>query len=918
MPLCRLLPTFLIATVMLVSAANAQVSQIARNPEFDEGTSWWYVHGSGRLKIVDDSNQSENGCKIRNRKQHWNGPAQPLLGQLETGKDYHFKVHVKTVGIPSARMNLEIMQDDDRGTSIVSIGSIVAVDDSFTLLQGGFKLESNGELSDLAIIVNSHVDDPGTFDFVVDSLEITENDWLSAANTRIEAIRKRDAELVLVDNNGIPLPAVQIEVQQINHEFPFGSALNDAVLVDPVYADFFSQHFEWGTLEWFAQWVPVEQVQGIEDYSIADAQLDYARDNGIRVRGHALAWSEPEFVPTWLDGQSDADLESELEDRIANAATHFSSKFESWDVCNEMLDGSFFMDRLGESIRPGMFQQARISDSSAKLFTNEYDIVRSQEKAIRYRELIQYLESNGAEIGGIGLQGHFPDSFVSPKAIEIGLNELSDLGHDILISEFDVSNVDDEERAKALETFYRYAFSRPEIKGITMWGFWADAHWRGPDAALVDSDWTINAAGQKYLDLIEEWTTETSDVADSNGEMSFRGFHGDYLITTTNPATGIKNYHLVDVPSDDNSAIPMPIPLVLDIIPDSLTIYGTPNDDVFEYDLNDKSKLMLNGEPVVFSLPADTSTVRFAGLGGNDTLKVIARTVNSDFRITDRQLTSLKENFKVRYTNIESADFVASTPGSTVTMIDSPGDDTFESYHEASTLITPSITLSAKNFRYVFARSISGGADSATLYDTPNIDRVHSDLNIVSIKWGARNRRAIGFASTEVISSQSNDLAGFSLPLGDKTINVGVTESIVTMGHVTHKFSGFARTNINGADGNNDTILLSDSPADETIRIAPDISRYYNSEVNYFIQGVPNFETVGLDAGGTDILKFIDTTGDDNLVVAGNSATITGTGYSHSLNHLEEIDASGVSGGTNTANISGATANVDLIGDWQQ
>ena len=68
-----------------------------------------------------------------------------------------------------------------------------------------------------------------------------------------------------------------------------------------------------------------------------------------------------------------------------------------------------------------------------------------------------------------------------------------------------------------------------------MWGFWEGSHWRGADAAIVDLDWTVNAAGQRYQALRAEWTTETNGVAGAVGEFAFRGFHGDYDIRVTLP-----------------------------------------------------------------------------------------------------------------------------------------------------------------------------------------------------------------------------------------------------------------------------------------------------------------------------------------------------------------------------------------------
>ncbi len=68
-----------------------------------------------------------------------------------------------------------------------------------------------------------------------------------------------------------------------------------------------------------------------------------------------------------------------------------------------------------------------------------------------------------------------------------------------------------------------------------MWGFWAGSHWLGSNAAIVNLNWTLNAAGQRYRSLLTEWTTVTNGTTDVAGAFNFRGFHGDYDITLTPP-----------------------------------------------------------------------------------------------------------------------------------------------------------------------------------------------------------------------------------------------------------------------------------------------------------------------------------------------------------------------------------------------
>ena len=67
---------------------------------------------------------------------------------------------------------------------------------------------------------------------------------------------------------------------------------------------------------------------------------------------------------------------------------------------------------------------------------------------------------------------------------------------------------------------------------MLLWGFWEWAHWLGKDAALVDKNWEMTAAGERVSELLlKKWRTETTVKTDAEGRFSFDGFYGDYEIT---------------------------------------------------------------------------------------------------------------------------------------------------------------------------------------------------------------------------------------------------------------------------------------------------------------------------------------------------------------------------------------------------
>jgi hypothetical protein len=164
---------------------------------------------------------------------------------------------------------------------------------------------------------------------------------------------------------------------------------------------------------------------------------------------------------------------------------------------------------------------------------NDYNVVAGGETDA-YIAQIQDLIASNAVVGGIGAQGHF-GSIINPSLTESRLDRLAMLNIPIWITEYDSLNADENVRADNLEILYRLAFSKPAVDGVLMWGFWAGSHWRGSTAAIVNLNWTLNAAGLRYQSLLNEWTTRTNGVADAGGGFNFRGYHGSYDITITPP-----------------------------------------------------------------------------------------------------------------------------------------------------------------------------------------------------------------------------------------------------------------------------------------------------------------------------------------------------------------------------------------------
>ena len=383
--------------------------------------------------------------------------------------------------------------------------------------------------------------------------------WKTEANARIDELRKRVLRLQITDDLGNPVPGVSVKLEQTRRAFPFGAAMSKALLTNESYRRFFKDHFNWAVFENESKWYSTERRAGQITYAQADAMFDWCQANGMPVRGHCLYWAPKKWQPRWLATLDSAAVRKAVEQRMHSAVTHFRDRFVHWDINNEMLHGSFYKDHLGEAIRPWMFKQAHALDPNARLFPNEFNILSVDQSfdAIQldeYMAQIRQLIRDGAPIHGVGIQGHIwkEDILATPHVIKERLDRLAALNLPIWITEFDVAREDPNENADILELIYRTAYSHPAVEGITLWAFWAQASWRGPNAALANKDWSLNAAGKRYEALMAEWSTHATGTTDENGILTCHAFPGDYAVTLA-AGQGMPIHRAVTLGSDTAS-----------------------------------------------------------------------------------------------------------------------------------------------------------------------------------------------------------------------------------------------------------------------------------------------------------------------------------------------------------------------------
>ena len=208
---------------------------------------------------------------------------------------------------------------------------------------------------------------------------------------------------------------------------------------------------------------PIHPRPGNDDssYNFADADtyVDFGVKNHLFVIGHNLCWHSQ--MPGWMS-QPDAGqatltkevLMQRLHDHIMKVAGRYKGRVNGWDVVNEALaDNAGQQGDMPNGLRSGSpfnrivggpeyilmaFKWAHEADPAAELYYNDYNLDASDFKRANCIELIKYLQTNGAAITGVGMQGHYNMNGPAIAKIDETIGMFEALGIKVHVTELDV------------------------------------------------------------------------------------------------------------------------------------------------------------------------------------------------------------------------------------------------------------------------------------------------------------------------------------------------------------------------------------------------------------------------------------------------------------------------------------------------
>lgn len=300
-----------------------------------------------------------------------------------------------------------------------------------------------------------------------------------------------------------------------------GCAVHDTQRLSPKEQQLLLHHFSSITAENVMKPEPIHPEPQRYRFEPVDAMVGFCEQHALKLIGHTLAWHQQS--PAWFFETGDDGLSPKhrLSQHIAEVVGRYAGRLHAWDVVNEAVadtaaNGEYLRDTpwlraLGEDYLIQTFKEARKADPKARLYYNDYNLERRDKRA-RALKLLQRLLDAGADVSGVGIQGHWILDQVPFEEIEQSIEQYAALGLEVMFTELDLDVIDrpdcsadlDVQRAYSLEEdLYRdgcppdvlarqaeqYAQlfqlfrQHPAVTRVTFWGLhdgqsWLN-HWPG-------------------------------------------------------------------------------------------------------------------------------------------------------------------------------------------------------------------------------------------------------------------------------------------------------------------------------------------------------------------------------------------------------------------------------------------------------
>ncbi len=381
--------------------------------------------------------------------------------------------------------------------------------------------------------------------------------------------------------DGRPLTNVTVRIEQTRHEFLFGANIFmlggfPTAEENQKFEKAFTALLNFATVPFY--WRDLEPEPGRPRFAKdsvpiyrrppPDAVVEFCQKHGLVMKGHPLVWHQ--WYPKWRPDDPQEAMRR-VEQRIGEIAARYGAAISHWEVVNEPMGrikgllkgggGDKWCNLPEDYVFRSFAAAAKAFPGEGRMMINEGTEPSWEEfdGEQNYYRLIREMLDRGLRVDGIGMQMHcftekawkpvLAGQRFAPLDLFKVLDRYSDFERPLAITEITLPtlpNSPDGERDQATvaRKFYRLWFSHSRVEAITWWNLVDGTAYKGEDklnAGLLRRDFSPKPAFEALNRLINhDWKTALDVRSDSRGEVTFRGFYGEYTVTALTGGQTVK------------------------------------------------------------------------------------------------------------------------------------------------------------------------------------------------------------------------------------------------------------------------------------------------------------------------------------------------------------------------------------------
>jgi endo-1,4-beta-xylanase len=444
--------------------------------------SWTRLGTAVLTNVTEEAHGGTHSLRTTGRTLAWQGPALNITGKMSRGFRYRVTVWAK---LAAGELDANLRVTVERRLAGVSTFHTVVPNTLVTAAEW--------------IRMSALFTMPGDADYL--SLKV---ETATAATTSFS-----------IDDFALsyaPPPPIQTDIPSLKDvladSFTIGAAVDVGEIASARHTELTRKHYDTITARYSWKFGQLHPSESTYSFGAADTVANFARQNGLKVRGHTLVWHKEN--PAWLfQDASGVDLTptpenkelvlQRLESHIRTVVPRYADVVSSWDVVNEVVDPSQpdglrrsrWLELTGTDYIDRAFQVAReVAGPAVKLCINDYSTT-DPAKRQALLDLVQGMLARGVPVDCVGHQMHINIGGPSVAAIRTSVEAFAALGLDNQITEMDMSVYTDgtsryqvvpreilvKQAYRYRDIFREYRRLSRSISSVTFWGLADDNTW---------------------------------------------------------------------------------------------------------------------------------------------------------------------------------------------------------------------------------------------------------------------------------------------------------------------------------------------------------------------------------------------------------------------------------------------------------